>query len=148
MTELRDILVSGKAPNDDANATTKDAKRMEQYFSALFDTLPEDTKTSVVGLVINTTAVGPTSAELIPLSEVVPQPEDGMRFYYHLQVELTSGEVQNWAVSSWVTALEIHGIYQATMSYMTKVYPAWNVLSFDPAFQGMEFGLSKYYDGL
>jgi len=144
MTQLDEIMESGKAPNDEVNASTKEANQMAAYFTALFESVPN---AKVLGLVINTTVAGAMgSAELIPLENVEPQPDEDERFYYHLQVRLPLGVTQEWAVSSWLTAVEVRGLELATRDYMAKVDSSFSYLNVPQVYSALETGLAEFYE--
>ena len=142
MTDLNDILISGKARNPDANASTLDAHTMENYFRELF----VGTSCTVGDIVINTTVEGWEEAKLIPLQEVEPQPDDDQKFFYHLTVSNSAtGQQILWHVASWLTAVEVRNIEVATRDYLTELDPDATYLTTPYTYDAIKESLNQLY---
>lgn len=143
MTDLKDILVSGKAQNTELNTTTEDSKQMQAYFETLF----KPTQSAEVhGLIINTTEQGASPSALIPLDEIEPQPKDDMKFFYALHVSTPAVGSVYWDVYSWLQSVKHNGIEMATRSYMGQVDPNFSYLNIPPVYAGLEAALTDFYE--
>ena len=141
MTDLRDILISGKAGNKDLNAETGDAKAMQTYFSGIV----KGTTADVHELVINTTVNSAQPSELIPITDVEPEPEDGMEFFYHLRVSSPVNRDLLWCVSSFLTAIEVRGLEVATRDYLKELDPALDYVAVPYTYEAIEESLNALY---
>jgi hypothetical protein len=142
MPDLEDIRESGKAPNDQNNATTGEAEAAAKYFGSLF----EGTHNKVDGLYINTTVGGPVNAELIPLEDVDPKPPDSERFYYHVEVSNgPAGTRWLWCVASWLTAIEVRGLETATRDYLVQLDPGFTYLTTPYTYEAINDSLTTLY---
>jgi len=142
MYKLSDIIVTGKAQNDDLNVTTHDAETMGNYFVKLF----EGSNSRVLGLFINTTvpsSVGP--AEMIDVKDIEPYPEEGMRFFYQLKVSSKEvGEIY-WDCISFFNSIKYNNIEIATRKYMGIIDPDWEYLNYQPTYAGITNALNVLF---
>ncbi|HEX6824729.1 MAG TPA: hypothetical protein VF077_00320 [Nitrospiraceae bacterium] len=142
MTELKDILITGKAPNKDYNVTTGMALAMQYYW---FEFLKGTTE--VVGeIFVNETVSGPVEAKMIPLSDITPQPRDNMKFFWALRVESpNAGTAFFWDVHSFLKAIEVRGLEVATRDYLKQLNPGLEYLNIPHTYAAIEDSLNYLY---
>lgn len=145
MVPLREVILTGRADNDDVNVTTSQAVQMAGYFAVLFT----ETACDVVQVVINETASGPVEARMIPLQEVEPFPPMELKFYYQLQVSSPLlGDPHYWSISQFVAMVESQGLEQATRFFLETAVPNFkelNYLSVPTTYSAINDRLSDAY---
>jgi hypothetical protein len=141
MTDLKDILVSGKCGNENLNSKTKEAEQMEAYFTSLF----ANSSCKAKGVFVNTTVTSATPSEMIPLGEINPKPGPEMEFCYQLGVQSPTFPFNYWSVASWLTAVEVRGLETATRDFMLEVNPSFTYVGCAVTYEGINDTLTNLY---